>query len=471
MIYYMIGDGKMNNDQGFNGRKPLFDNEFNGPYGAANNFTGPGISGAPQYGPVGQPNNGYQPFTMGFNQPGQPASPYGNQYDQQPSDFSRSQTDLPPELGEIKNLNEAAVSSAPTMDVLGPMNVMPQNPTFPQDPLDAYEQNGFNNYANAGYNHSPVNLFNANPYGGMPNNGPLPSNGYASNPGMMNDIPPQTPDFSYNQPPNFNVGMNSDQNFNQGMAPGTETNYNSNINMPDPLPQFQSNYPEPSFNLPTDNDYSGANILSKDLSDKSNTSYFNRSTDSSLPNLDNLPPMSSDILNTSLTNDYNLTPHQPDTSIPLGSNVGLNEDNGFLPSKSEVSLPDEYSSVLPASFDNYEPHNVTDEDEVMEDNEIKKPMDKPYEILNYSLTTADDNDELDMRLDESYDEPDSLEIMDVDLDEDDKSESLSSFNDEVLSNVKKIKDLVSDIKASGQNVETEEFDYENVYEIIVKFNK
>ena len=109
----MIGDGKMNNDQGFNGRKPLFDNEFNGPYGAANNFTGPGISGAPQYGPVGQPNNGYQPFTMGFNQPGQPASPYGNQYDQQPSDFSRSQTDLPPELGEIKNLNEAAVSSAP----------------------------------------------------------------------------------------------------------------------------------------------------------------------------------------------------------------------------------------------------------------------------------------------------------------------------------------------------------------------
>ncbi len=35
--------------------------------------------------------------------------------------------DLPPELGEIKELSDAPIAKAPTMEVLSPMNVIPEN--------------------------------------------------------------------------------------------------------------------------------------------------------------------------------------------------------------------------------------------------------------------------------------------------------------------------------------------------------
>ena len=33
--------------------------------------------------------------------------------------------DLPPELGEIKELSDAPIAKAPTMEVLSPMNIIP----------------------------------------------------------------------------------------------------------------------------------------------------------------------------------------------------------------------------------------------------------------------------------------------------------------------------------------------------------
>lgn len=48
--------------------------------------------------------------------------------------------DVPPILGEIPNLNEATKATAPTGDVLDPMNIMPEK-INPVDALDTYEMN------------------------------------------------------------------------------------------------------------------------------------------------------------------------------------------------------------------------------------------------------------------------------------------------------------------------------------------
>ena len=49
----------------------------------------------------------------------------GIDYNAMPS-FQTETNDIPPELGEIKNLNEATVAQAPTMDVLGPIHPLAQ---------------------------------------------------------------------------------------------------------------------------------------------------------------------------------------------------------------------------------------------------------------------------------------------------------------------------------------------------------
>ena len=58
--------------------------------------------------------------------------------------------DVPPQLSEIKNLSDATISYAPTMDVLDPMNIMPEEKTS-VDPLEAYD----NGYLNSNMNINP----------------------------------------------------------------------------------------------------------------------------------------------------------------------------------------------------------------------------------------------------------------------------------------------------------------------------
>ena len=79
--------------------------------------------------------------------------------------------DVPPQLSEIKNLSDATISYAPTMDVLDPMNIMPEEKTS-VDPLEAYD----NGYLNSNMNINPSdNQINNNPNSiSLNNNVPLP---------------------------------------------------------------------------------------------------------------------------------------------------------------------------------------------------------------------------------------------------------------------------------------------------------
>ena len=113
-------------------QQPVFDNNIN------NNLNSGPINQAPIFNNVNTLNNGYPMQNQnGYQMP-------GIDYNAMPS-FQTETNDIPPELGEIKNLNEATVAQAPTMDVLGPMNIMPDTlPNANTDKLDAYENGSLN---------------------------------------------------------------------------------------------------------------------------------------------------------------------------------------------------------------------------------------------------------------------------------------------------------------------------------------
>ena len=64
--------------------------------------------------------------------------------------------DMPPELGEIKGLNDATKVNAPTLDVLAPMNVMPETVTEPEDALTQYENGLPNVFEIPSFNNNPI---------------------------------------------------------------------------------------------------------------------------------------------------------------------------------------------------------------------------------------------------------------------------------------------------------------------------
>ena len=63
-----------------------------------------------------------------------------------------------------------------------------------------------------------------------------------------------------------------------------------------------------------------------------------------------------------------------------------------------------------------------------------------------------------------------LEIMDFDKEESQDISSSSNSN-EVQENVEKIKELINELKSNGANIELEEFDFEAMYQLIIKFDK
>lgn len=338
--------------------------------------------------------------------------------------------------------------------------------TFPSDPLDAYEQNGFSGSQPLNFNQPSTNQFNSNisyEYSPQNNFGQPPLNQYGVNPSIGTVLPNQN--FAYN-PQGYNPSMNFDASY--GM-PGTLPSQNS----------YNQAFP-PNQNFPINGDLNNQDLSFNPILEGSpypasidnvnpagdnhvNTSYFNRKNDDSSLETSTLPPMSSDILNTSLADNNNdFLASESDFNLPSLNEDYLGKDLSLMKEKTDEEEKDQVKEALKET--NSEESDIKEETPVKLDN-------KPYEILNYSLADEENDELLDMRLDESYDEPDSLEIMDVDASPSDTSESLSSMDDSVLNNVKKIKDLVRELKEAGSDVETEEFDFENIYQIIIKLKK
>lgn len=399
-------DNNMNNNQNFNNGNSQFNNNFSNQFDNNQN----------QYN-----NYGTQPLNQNFMGQ-QMFNPQQNFNEQNNNIFnadsfnndinisSISENDVPPDLPPIKNLSDATVSSAPTMDVLGPMNIMPETLPTSNDPLDAYENGNIN----------------------------LNNNGV----------------FNQNVEPSF-VAPNNQNNFNNDLLNQSMLDNNTNI-----YPSWNENIYNPqnqnieSTSMPY-NGYQPSNGLSNNEYDIINYNTINQPTS---------------IVNQTELNDFN------------NNTIGFQNsfENPVNDYKTEESNQD-YTIDQSIINDEQQLESRQDKEETKDDN-IKE-----YDILqNESLNKEEELKETsinDLGLDESYTEPDTLEIMDFENEEDldepeEKNEAETSQKEEVSlepesisKNVERIKALLEEIKSSGIDLELEEFDFETMYQLIIKINK
>lgn len=403
-------DNNMNNNQNFNNGNSQFNNNFNNQFDNNQN----------QYN-----NYGTQPLNQNFMGQ-QMFNPQQNFNEQNNNIFnadsfnndinisSISENDVPPDLPPIKNLSDATVSSAPTMDVLGPMNIMPETLPTSNDPLDAYENGNIN----------------------------------LNNNGM----------FNQNVEPSF-VTPNIQNNFNNDSLNQSMLDNNTNI-----YPSWNENIYNPqnqnieSTSMPY-NGYQPSNGLSNNEYGISNYNTINQPTS---------------IVNQTELNDFN--------NNTIGSQNSF--ENPVNDYKTEESNQD-YTIDQSIINDEQQLESRQDKEEPKEDN-IKE-----YDILQEESLNEEKKEEEklketsinDLGLDESYTEPDTLEIMDFENEEDldepeEKNEAETSQKEEITiepgsisKNVERIKALLEEIKSSGIDLELEEFDFETMYQLIIKINK
>ncbi len=434
-MYYLIKDrgGNMfennnNNNGNFNqGGRPFFENTFNNS--SLNNTMVPEPSANPSYqSPQNQVPSSFQSqgtYPYGFNNSNEVFGSGVNNGNsiinqnlvQQPETFNpnltvpTTQMDIPPELGEIKSLNEATVASAPTMDVLDPMNVMKET-VSPKDPLDNYENGTLGSFNNASV--FPNSNF---PFDNMPQVEGIPSasvNNIMNNNSFETPLPDQTQTFN---PP-----------FNQ----------NNNIIMPNP-----ANYESKSNNLSSQFE-NGPTMKNEGLN--SLTNQFNSMV---MPNENN-----------NLSNSFD-TGYQPNTT----------QDNMITSETKELNSS--LNSVASKSF-SFEQPTQTNTIITVDNEEHLLPMDQnnEYTIIQNDDLNKDDNISTlsNLGIENAYDEPDTLDILDINEDETDvkpKDEKTASVSEIV----EKIKELLEELKVEGANVDLEEFDFEDMYELIIKINK
>ena len=426
-----------NNNQNFNnGVKPLFQNDFNNTNVTDSNFM-PQQNGVYQNHEPGFqqqiPQNAFNPSfnnltteqnIQGYPQQGITSQSNTNVFPQQ---FQTDiQTDIPPELGEIKNLSDATVSSAPTMDVLNPMNIMPENPV-PKDPLSAYESgnlNGFNSMNNNTYQNQVTSQPNNYGFNGFQNNLTQPTS-------TLNPI---------TQVPSFNNLSNEGQFNNFGQF-NSVNSVQQNIPLSQPTVINNQNTPLDPMVNGLSSSITPANASGNDYND---------------PNLASVQEMDNSFLaqNNNLTSQLQ-TPNLNEETKSYNGNL-----NETLKDNNENSIISESQSVDLDSKDNVSTEDLSQKD-------TSEDM-----VSNQSQTeTIEGGTNLsDLGLDDSYNEPDTLDIMDLNEEE----TSTEKADDSKLSTsqmVDKIKDLIENLKSSGAKIDFEEFDFEQMYQLIIKIEK
>lgn len=421
MIYYMNRGGNMfdNNNQNYNNGNPLFNNtnnNFNNGVvnaNAQNQYNNYNLQGMGQNvldSSAFMSNSNFLPNQAPIQNIPTESNNFLNGYNS-----TLSSNDIPPDLGEIKNLSEATVSTAPTMDVLDPMNVMPNNLPTNNDPLDAYENGSIN--INSSLNNSviPQNVQtqnnisdNLNMFQNIPETNPVNNlyNSQMIQPSNYEGIPQQNNIIQSN--PNINIQ-------NSNLVPNQYNNINQNASL--------------NFN----NDYNASlanNFNSQPISPSSQLNSLNiQSTSESINN--NIPTQSDNIID---NHDFELT-------------------KPILEEKNEEKDSDDTNEE--------KDYNII-QNQDLADNKGSNP----------NVT--------DLGLDESYTEQDTLEIMDIEndeLDDDDGENAVSIVESHdiepgsISKSVEKIKELIEEIKTSGISIELEEFDFESMYQLVIKIKK
>lgn len=371
---YQTQDGLINNTysktiQNSNNQNALFSNEFKSTPNEYNNL----------YQNIPFQNNNVNPYnpqtplfsgnTGNYNTLNQSTNSYQN----------NESMDVPPQLSEIKNLSEATISYAPTMDVLDPMNIMPEEKQT-KDPLEAYDNGYLNSDTNINQN---VNS-NINP-------NINPTDNYAIN----NNI--------------FNMQMNPTLDKNQVLSNINSNNTFYNTNNPVNLNSLTSNPVQNEQNSMPINEFLSSNM------------NFNNSNIDTHENLSNIPD------NTLINNDFSLkTNEELNQNTNVDKNINGNIENTSL----------------------------------------------PYEIIqNEKLSDDNQNETPFLGLDDEYNN-DALDIMDLN---DDIKEDEPQANDGALENdnnsndsLDRIKNLIDELNKEGKKVDIQEFNFDNLVQLIIK---
>lgn len=418
----------MNNNQNFNNGNAMFSNVPN------NNSLNSAQSQEPPMFNNGQNNGFIQPWQMQNNNGQQPV--FGNNaFDTNnypgENNYMTQSVDVPPDLGEIKNLSDATVASAPTMDVLGPMNIMPETLPPKNDPLDAYENGTLNMNANSFI--QPEQDFNV-----------------SNQPPSYQPTSPVDP-MMQNVVTNQNVGINSfnnNQSFNTQVnnpnVPNTGFNVNNNVDFPN---NSNIGYQQPE--VPVQENFNNGYQPNTPVTDNFNPGYEIPSTTPSYPN---------DVVSNGVSMVNENTVAGASSATPLDNQPSVLDGVSSEEEKENVDIPEtqELSDIN------------TDKIQAIQKDELEE------QPLNDD-TSKEETKLSDLGLDESYTEPDMLEIMDLDNDTESTTEesgdNLKAPKGLVADNVEKIKSLIENLKANGADIEVEEFDFETMYQLIVKLNK
>ena len=407
-------DNNMNNNQNFNNGNSQFNNNFNNQFDSnQNQYNNYGTQ------PVNQNFVGQQMFNTQQNFNDQNNNIFNaDSFNNDINISTISQNDVPPDLPPINNLSDATISSAPTMDVLGPMNIMPETLPTNNDPLDAYENGNINLNNNGIFNQNVEQSF--------------------VTPNIQNE---------------FNNNL-----LNQSML-DNNTNIYPSQNMYNP--QYQN---MESTSMPY-NGYQPSNVLSNNEYDVSSYNTINQPELNSLNNNtivsqnnfenESINQFSNNYEN--LVNDYKTKDNNNDYVL---DQTMLNE-NQQLETKQDL---------------NEEKEDTQKEYDILQDETLNKEEKTEEELNKTSIN--------DLGLDESYTEPDMLEIMDLENDESEhepdeekskleepQKEEVSLEPGSISKSVERIKSLLEEIKSSGIDLELEEFDFETMYQLIIKINK
>ena len=363
---------------------------------------------------------------------------YSNNIDNQNSDLSKNnfnleyqtEQEMPPELGDIKNLSDATVFSAPTMDVLSPMNVMPEN--IPQqDLLDKYENGNLNNFESS--NTTLPNQTNQEP-------------SFLS-PGII-----QNTNNSYDIDNNYSV--NNDFNLESSFI--NSDNISKNVDGKLPLNLFD-NTKDNEFDVkpPLEEYHKHQDNLNDELDSKEESYTI---LDNKLNNIDQ---QDNDLIK---ENDYKII-----------DNKKLNDEDINLtkkPNQQSQDSHDENDIFNEINKEEKEEIQISKEEESTSEEQKQEEENEndDYEIVEDKKINDDDLSQLqDLGIENSYDTEDTLDIMDINEEEQEETENKEEKSTKEI--VDKIKDLVEELKTDGKDINIEEFDFEKMYQIIIKIDK
>lgn len=359
-----------------------------------------------------------------------------------------SNEDIPPELDDIKPLNNSSLYEAPTLDVLGPANFMPENNeplNSPNDPLSLYEKGNIDLNSNSNFNSGIDRNFDSSNFSSLNNFNNMNNNAINSN--FENSYTP-----------------NNQSSLDNGFNPLSDFSSNANANSYNSFENFKNSYQ-------LDNSASLNSDLGNDSSDTYD--YQSKTVDNNIFNNNHESSLFENKLKTD--NSHASTDFRDYLSNSKNREVSKTDDiNNQLTGEQRE---DNFSNDLVNEEKNYSIDNssidkpLSDKKDASDNN-----FDHGYEIENdISLEEKSLPDSLvDLGIDDSYNEPDTLEIMDLDEKDDKelKEDDADNVDEDLLSSsVDKIKKLINEIKTLGINIEFEEFDFEQMYQLIIKINK